>query len=77
MKKYNTRFIFYTTKSLKRDIKKRAKILDIPMSDYIRTLIKQDLLINNISSTDNVQINNFSELDNYSKKLAGCYRGLK
>ena len=31
MKRYNTRFIFYTTKSLKKEMRKRAKELDIPI----------------------------------------------
>lgn len=77
MKRYNTRFIFYTTKSLKSKMKKRARELDIPMSDYIRTLVKQDLTINTISDTSTNQKENFKYLDNYNKKLSGQFRGLR
>lgn len=77
MKRYNTRFIFYTTKSLKKEMRKRARELDIPMSDYIRTLIKQDLMINQISNNSLHQEQNFTCLDNFYKKLSGQFRGLR
>lgn len=76
MKKYNTRFIFYTTKSLKKEMRKRAKELDIPMSDYLRTLIKQDIKLNEIASNNLEQGKNLYDIENFNKKLSGYYRGL-
>ena len=76
MKRYNTRFIFYTTKSLKKEMKKRAKELDIPMSDYLRTLIKQDIKLNQIASNDLEQDRNLYDIENFNKKLSGYYKGL-
>ncbi|MGM9876738.1 MAG: hypothetical protein ACI4OT_01600 [Bacilli bacterium] len=76
MKRYNTRFIFYTTKSLKKEMKKRAKELDIPMSDYLRTLIKQDIKLNQIASNNLEQDRNLYDIENFNKKLSGYYKGL-
>lgn len=76
MKRYNTRFIFYTTKSLKKEMKKRAKELDIPMSDYLRTLIKQDIKLNQIASNNLEQDRNLYVIENFNKKLSGYYKGL-
>lgn len=76
MKRYNTRFIFYTTKSLKKEMRKRAKELDIPMSDYLRTLIKQDIKLNQIASNNLEQDRNLYDIENFNKKLSGYYRGL-
>lgn len=68
--------MFYATKNLKRDVKKRSKELDISMSDYVRTLIKKDLkecaIVSNILDKDK----NESDVDNFNKKLSGYYRGL-
>lgn len=76
MKRYNTRFIFYTTKSLKKEMKKRAKELDIPMSDYLRTLIKQDIKLNQIASNNLEQDRNLYDIENFNKKLSEYYKGL-
>ena len=76
MKRYNTRFIFYTTKSLKKEMRKRAKELDIPMSDYLRTLIKQDIKLNQIASNNLEQDKNLYDIENFNKKLSGYYKGL-
>ena len=76
MKRYNTRFIFYTTKSLKKEMKKRAKELDIPMSDYLRTLIKQDIKLNQIASNNLEQDRNLYDIENFNKKLSVYYKGL-
>lgn len=69
--------MFYTTKSLKNDIRKRAKELDISMSDYIRTLVKKDIkecdIVNNHL---NQEKNNF-DIDNFNKKLSGYYKDLR
>lgn len=68
--------MFYVTKNLKKDIRKRSKELDISMSDYVRTLIKKDLkecaITYNILDKDK----NESDIDNFNKKLSGYYRGL-
>ena len=76
MKRYNTRFIFYTTKSLKKEMRKRAKELDIPMYDYLRTLIKQDIKLNEIASNNLEQGKNLYDIENFNKKLSGYYKGL-
>lgn len=76
IKKYNTRFIFYTTKKLKKEMKKRAYELDIPMSDYVRTLVKQDLMINQIHNINTIQKQNMIFLDNLNKKLSGHFKGI-
>lgn len=68
--------MFYITKSLKKDIRKRAKELDISMSDYIRTLIKQDIKLNQIANTTMDQSKNMYDMENFNKKLFGYYRGL-
>lgn len=68
--------MFYITKSLKKDIRKRAKELDISMSDYIRTLIKQDIKLNQIANTTMNQSKNMYDMENFNKKLSGYYRGL-
>lgn len=68
--------MFYTTKTLKRDIKKRAKELDISMSDYIRTLVKQDIKLNQIANTTLDQNKNIYDMENFNKKLSGYYKGL-
>ena len=68
--------MFYITKSLKKDIRKRAKELDISMSDYIRTLIKQDMKLNQIINTTIDQKKNMYDMENFNKKLSGYYRGL-
>ena len=76
MKRYNTRFIFYTTKSLKKEMRKRAKELDIPMADYIRTLVKQDIKLKQIALNNLDQNKNLFDIENYNKKLSGYYKGL-
>lgn len=68
--------MFYITKSLKKDIRKRAKELDISMSDYIRTLIKQDIKLNQIANTTMDQSKNMYDMENFNKKLSGYYIGL-
>lgn len=77
IKKYSTRFIFYTTKKLKKEMKKRAQELDIPMSDYVRTLVKQDLMINQIYNINIIKEQNMICLDNFNKKLSGHLKGLR
>lgn len=68
--------MFYITKNMKRDIRKRSKELDISMSDYVRTLIKKDLKECAISNNILDQDKNINDIDNFNKKLSGYYRGL-
>lgn len=68
--------MFYITKNLKRDIRKRSKELDISMSDYVRTLIKKDLKECEIASNTLEKDKNTYDVDNFNKKLSGYYRGL-
>ena len=76
MKRFDTYLMFYTTKKLKRDMRKRAKELELTMSDYVRTLIKRDLKINDIVNNEINNQNNTFDMDNLNKKLSGYYRGL-
>ena len=46
------------------------------MSDYIRTLIKQDIKLNQIANTTMDQSKNMYDMENFNKKLSGYYRGL-
>lgn len=69
--------MFYTTKSLKKDIRKRAKELDISMSDYIRTLVKKDIkeceIVSNNFNREKIDF----DIDNFNKKLSGYYKDLR
>jgi len=69
--------MFYITKTLKKNIKKRAKELDISMSDYIRTLVKKDLKECEITNNNLDYDKNIFDIDNFNKKLSGYYRGLR
>lgn len=57
-------------------MKKRSKELDISMSDYLRTLIKQDIKINEITNNKLIQEKNISDIENFNKKLSGYFKGL-
>lgn len=77
MRRYNTKFIFYISKDLKKNYKeKRSQELDISMSDYIRTLIKQDLKLNDIAYVNSIIDRQTFEIENINKKLSGYYKGL-
>ena len=69
--------MFYTTKSLKKDIRNRAKELDISMSDYIRTLVKKDIkeceIVSNNFNREKIDF----DIDNFNKKLSGYYKDLR
>lgn len=69
--------MFYITKNLKKNIKKRSKELDISMSDYIRTLIKKDLTECEIVSNTLEKDKNTYDVENFNKKLSGYYKGLR
>ena len=53
------------------------KELDLSMSDYIRTLIKQDLKLNDIACVSSIMDKQAFELENLNKKLSGYYKGLR
>ena len=76
MRRYNTKFIFYISKDLKKKLEKRSQELDISMSDYIRTLIKQDLKLNDIAYVNSIIDRQTFEIENINKKLSGYYKGL-
>lgn len=69
--------MFYTTKTLKKDIRKRAKELDISMLDYIRTLVKKDIkeceIVSNNFNREKIDF----DIDNFNKKLSGYYKDLR
>lgn len=76
MRRYNTRFSFYITQSLRQGMKKRSKELDITISDYIRTLIKKDLKESSMADSI-VNTNKISyDINLYNKKLSGYYKEL-
>lgn len=77
MKRYNTKFIFHISNSLKKSIERRSRELDISMSDYIRTLIKQDLKLNDIAYVRSIMDKQEFEIENINKKLSGYYKGLR
>ena len=77
MKRYNTKFIFYISNDLKKNMEKRSRELDLSMSDYIRTLIKQDLKLNDIACVSSIMDKQAFELENLNKKLSGYYKGLR
>ena len=69
-------FIFYISKDLKKKLEKRSQELDISMSDYIRTLIKRDLKLNDIAYVNSIIDRQTFEIENINKKLSGYYKGL-
>ena len=77
MKRYNTKFIFHISNKFKKDMEERSKELDLSMSDYIRTLIKQDLKLNDIACVSSIMDKQAFELENLNKKLSGYYKGLR
>ena len=76
MRRYNAKFIFYISKDLKKKLEKRSQELDISMSDYIRTLIKHDLKLNDIAYINSIMDRQTFEIENINKKLSGYYKGL-
>ena len=75
MRRYNTKFIFYISKDLKKKLEKRSQELDISMSDYIITLIKY-LKLNDIAYVNSIIDRQTFEIENINKKLSGYYKGL-
>lgn len=61
---------------MKKKLEKRSQELDISMSDYIRTLIKRDLKLNDIAYVNSIIDRQTFEIENINKKLSGYYKGL-
>lgn len=57
-------------------MERRSRELDISMSDYIRTLIKQDIKLNDIAYINAIRDKHILDVENINKKLSGYYRGL-
>ena len=57
-------------------MERRSRELDISMSDYIRTLIKQDIKLNDIAYINAIRDKHILDAENINKKLSGYYRGL-
>lgn len=51
--------------------------LDLSMSDYLRTLIKQDLKLNDIAFLESIKEKQVFDIDNINKKLSGYHKGLR
>ncbi len=77
MKRYSKKFIFYISKDLKRNMEIRSRELDISMSDYLRTLILQDIKLNDIAYVKSVIDQQTFEIENINKKLSGYHKGLR
>ena len=76
MRRYNTKFILHISKDLKKKLEKRSQELDVSVSDYIITLIKQDLKLNDIAYVNSIIDRQTFEIENINKKLSGYYKGL-
>lgn len=77
MKRYSKKFIFYISKDLKKNMELRSKELDISMSDYLRTLILQDVKLNDIAYVKSVMDQKAFEIENINQKLSGYHIGLR
>lgn len=77
MKRYNKKFIFYISNDLKKDMEKRSRELDISMSDYLRTLIKRDIKLNDIAYINSILDKQVFDIENINKKLSGYHKGLR
>ncbi len=77
MQKYSKKFIFYISNDMKKLMEQRSKDLDISMSDYIRTLIKQDINLNNMAYITSLMDKQSFDIENLNKKLSGYYKGVR
>ena len=77
MQKYSKKFIFYISNDMKKLMEQRSKDLDISMSDYIRTLIKQDINLNNMAYITSLMDKQSFDIENLNKKLSGFYKGIR
>lgn len=77
MQRYSKKFIFYISNDMKKQMEQRSKELDISMSDYIRTLIKQDINLNNMAYITSLMDKQSFDIENLNKKLSGFYKGIR
>lgn len=77
MQRYSKKFIFHISNDLKKQMENRSKELDISMSDYLRTLIKQDIKLNNIAYLTSIMDKQTFDIENLNKKLSGFYKGIR
>lgn len=77
MQKYSKKFIFYISNDMKKLMEQRSKDLDISMSDYLRTLIKQDINLNNMAYITSLMDKQSFDIENLNKKLSGYYKGVR
>lgn len=77
MQRYSKKFIFQIPNDLKKQMENRSKELDISMSDYLRTLIKQDIKLNNIAYLTSIMDKQTFDIENLNKKLSGFYKGIR
>ena len=77
MQRYSKKFIFHISNDLKKQMENRSKELDISMSDYLRTLIKQDINLNNMAYITSLMDKQTFDIENLNKKLSGYYKGIR
>lgn len=77
MQRYSKKFIFHISNELKKQMENRSKELDISMSDYLRTLIKQDINLNNMAYITSLMDKQTFDIENLNKKLSGYYKGTR
>ena len=77
MQRYSTKFIFHISNAFKKQIEKRASELDISMSDYLRTLIKQDINLTNMAYITSLMDKKSFDIENLNKKLSGYFIGTR
>ena len=77
MQRYSKKFIFHISNDMKKQMENRSKELDISMSDYLRTLIKQDINLNNMAYITSLMDKQTFDIENLNKKLSGYYKGTR
>jgi len=77
MQRYSKKFIFHISNDLKKQMENRSKELDISMSDYLRTLIRQDINLNNMAYITSLMDKQTFDIENLNKKLSGYYKGTR
>ena len=77
MQRYSKKFIFHISNDMKKQMENRSKELDISMSDYLRTLIKQDINLNNMAYITSLMDKQTIDIENLNKKLSGYYKGTR
>ena len=77
MQRYSKKFIFHISNDMKKQMENRSKELDISMSDYLRTLIKQYINLNNMAYITSLMDKQTFDIENLNKKLSGYYKGTR